>query len=50
MAVSNTRVSGTLSSTLATIALAAGDRISFTLGGTVGSAAGATVAVGLVPI
>ena len=40
----------TLSSTLATIALAAGDRLSFTVGGTVGSAAGVTVSVGLVPI
>ena len=50
MAVSNTRVTGTLSGTLATIALAAGDRLSFTIGGTVGSAKGATVAIGLVPI
>lgn len=49
-AVSNTRVTGTLSGTVATITLAAGDRLSFTIGGTVGSAAGATVAIGLVPV
>ena len=46
----NTPVAGTLSGTLATIAMAAGDSLSFTVGGTVGSAAGLNVSVLLVPI
>lgn len=49
MAVNNTRVVGTLSSTVATVTLAAGDRVSFTVGGTVGSAAGVNVSMLLVP-
>lgn len=48
--VNNTRVVGVLSATLATITLAAGDRLAFTVGGTVGSAAGVTVAVLLEPV
>lgn len=50
MAVSNTRVAGTLSTTVATVTLAAGDRVSFTVGGTVGSAAGVNVSMLLVPV
>ncbi len=45
----NTPVAGTLSSTVASITLAAGDSLSFTVGGTVGSAAGVQVGVLLVP-
>ncbi len=50
IAASNTRVVGTLTSTVATITLAAGDRLSFTVAGTVGAAAGVTLAVLLSPI
>lgn len=50
IAADNTRVAGTLSSTVATVTMAAGDRLSFTVGGTVGSAAGVLVSVLLVPV
>lgn len=45
----NTVVSGTLSSTIATITMAAGDRLSLKWGGTVGSITGAIVNILLVP-
>jgi hypothetical protein len=50
MAVSNTRVAGVMSSTIADITLAAGDRLSFTIGGTVGAAKGLIVSALLVPV
>lgn len=49
LAVSNTVVTGTLVSTVATLLMAAGDRLSFTIGGTVGAATGLTMTVLLVP-
>lgn len=45
----NTRVTGVVSSTIATITLAAGDRLSAKFGGTVGSITGAMLNVTLVP-
>ena len=45
----NTRVTGTVSSTIATVTLAAGDRLSTKWAGTVGSITGAIVSVLLVP-
>lgn len=45
----NTRVAGTVSSTIATITLAAGDRLAAKWGGTVGSLTGGMVSVLLVP-
>ena len=48
-AASLTVVTGTLTSTVATLLLAAGDRLSFKVGGTVGAAAGLMVSVTLVP-
>jgi len=45
----NTRVTGTLVATVATITLAAGDRLSVTWGGTVGTLIGGIVSVSLVP-
>lgn len=50
MAVSNTRVVGTVSTTVATVTLAAGDRLSYKVAGTVGLAAGLAISVTLVPI
>jgi hypothetical protein len=49
IAASNTPVLGTVSSTIATVTLQAGDRISFTVGGTVGAAAGVSVSLLFVP-
>jgi hypothetical protein len=46
----NVPVAGTLSSTVATVTLAAGDSLSFTVGGTVGSAAGVQISALLVPV
>jgi hypothetical protein len=46
----NTLVTGTLIATAATLQLAAGDRLSLTLGGTQTGLAGTIVQVGLVPI
>jgi hypothetical protein len=46
----NTPVAGTMSSTIATVTLAAGDSLSFTVSGTVGSAAGLQVSALLVPV
>jgi hypothetical protein len=46
----NTRVVGTLTGTLATLALAAGDRLSTTWAGTISPLAGAVVVCNLVPI
>lgn len=46
----NTRVVGTLSSTVATLTLAAGDRLSAKWGGTVGSLTGGLISVLLVPV
>jgi len=48
-ATANTRVTGTLVSTVATLTMAAGDRLSVTWGGTVGSITGAVVTISLVP-
>lgn len=48
-ATANTVVSGTLTSTVATLTMAAGDRLSLKWGGTVGSITGAVVNVLLVP-
>lgn len=48
-ATANTRVTGTLSATVATITLAAGDRLSTKWAGTVGSITGGMVSVLLVP-
>lgn len=48
--VANTVVNGTLSATVATLTLAAGDRLSAKWGGTVGSLTGAVVNVLLVPV
>lgn len=45
----NTRVTGTLTSTVATLTLAAGDRLAAKWGGTVGSITGGMVSVLLVP-
>ena len=50
LAVSNTVVSATMATSVATTSLAAGDRLSFTIGGTVGSATGLTISVLLEPI
>lgn len=50
LAVSNTVVSGTMATSVATTSLAAGDRLSFTIGGTVGSATGLTISCLLLPI
>ncbi len=47
--VAQTTVTGTVSSTVATITMAAGDRLSVKWGGTVGSITGALVSVTLVP-
>jgi hypothetical protein len=47
--VANTPVAGTLISTVATLTLAAGDRLSFLTSGTIGSAAGLTMSVLLEP-
>lgn len=46
----NTRVVGTVSSTIATVNLAAGNRLAAKWGGTVGSITGAIISVTLVPI
>lgn len=46
----NTPVAGTMSSTVASVTMAAGDSLSFTVGGTVGSAAGLSVSALLVPV
>lgn len=46
----NTRVTGTVSSTVATITLAAGDRLSTKWGGTIGAITGAVVSVLIVPV
>lgn len=48
-ATANTRVTGTASSTIATVTLAAGDRLSAKFAGTVGSITGAILSVTLVP-
>lgn len=48
-AASNTPVAGTVVATIATVTLAAGDRLSFLTGGTIGAAAGLTITVLLVP-
>ncbi len=48
-AASNTPVTQAASSTIATATLAAGDRISFLTGGTIGAAAGLTITMLLVP-
>ncbi len=48
-AANNTPVTQAASSTIATATLAAGDRISFLTGGTIGSAAGLTITMLLVP-
>lgn len=50
LAVSNTVVAGTLAAATATLTMAAGDRLSFTIGGTVGSATGLTITVMLEPV
>ena len=50
IAASKTPVAGTLSATIASITFAAGDRLSFTVGGTVGAAAGITVSALFVPV
>ncbi len=49
-AANNTPVTQAASSTIATATLAAGDRISFLTGGTIGSAAGLTITMLLVPV
>ena len=49
-AASNTPVTQAASSTIATCTLAAGDRLSFLTGGTIGSAAGLTITVLMVPV
>jgi hypothetical protein len=49
-AVSNTPVTQNASATIATCTLAAGDRLSFLTGGTIGAAAGLTITVLLVPV
>lgn len=49
-AVSNTPVTQAASSTIAIATLAAGDRISFLTGGTIGTAAGLTITLLLVPV
>lgn len=49
-AVSNTVVSATMAVSVATTSLAAGDRLSFTLAGTVGAATGLTISCLLLPI
>jgi hypothetical protein len=48
--VANTVVNGTVSSTIATVTLAAGDRLSAKWGGTVGSLTGAVIQVLLTPV
>lgn len=50
LAVSNTVVSGAMVATVATVTMAAGDRLSFTIGGTVGAATGLTITAMLVPV
>jgi hypothetical protein len=49
-AANNTPVSGTPSSTITTVTLAAGDRISFLTGGVIGTAAGLTITMLMVPV
>jgi hypothetical protein len=49
MAASNTRVPGALVTTVATVSMVAGDRLSFTVGGVVGGAAGLIVSALLTP-
>jgi hypothetical protein len=48
--VANTVVSGTLIATIATLTMAAGDRLSFLTSGTIGAAAGLSCSVLLVPV
>ncbi len=49
-AANNTPIAGVLSSTVATVTLAAGDRISFKTSGTIGTAAGLTITMLMVPV
>jgi hypothetical protein len=49
-AANNTPIAGVLVTTAATVTLAAGDRLSFLTSGTIGSAAGLTITVLMVPV